>query len=372
MKRSAIAVLAALWLSGCSVLSIKTPETPLSARDQEARLLTRDYAVHFSTTITHLLDQAPHGDSDPAVRSGALRLKLGVATEITRASMGLSPEASLLDAWAFALQLREFLSTGAGANLLGKAQPDVRASAAQLADEADAMAGKVLGTDYPRYHAFVLDYAAHNPLGNADCVRTSVLAAWIVEQGDSGPLRAEGTVAQAVGDVSDRIRIYSEQIPAMSLWQAELALERSGFDEASYRNTLRNVDAQLERISTLADTSPQIAHQAMAELRESLRASSDRLDSSWLQTLRTLRAERIALAANIASERESLTSAFDVQRERLSEDAAKIAANAVETSWIELRKLVREALLLLSLLTVLVLGLPFAAGYLVGRRRSGS
>ena len=191
MKRSAIAVLAALWLSGCSVLSIKTPETPLSARDQEARLLTRDYAVHFSTTITHLLDQAPHGDSDPAVRSGALRLKLGVATEITRASMGLSPEASLLDAWAFALQLREFLSTGAGANLLGKAQPDVRASAAQLADEADAMAGKVLGTDYPRYHAFVLDYAAHNPLGNADCVRTSVLAAWIVEQGDSGPLRAE-------------------------------------------------------------------------------------------------------------------------------------------------------------------------------------
>jgi hypothetical protein len=257
-------------------------------------------------------------------------------------------------------------------NLLGKAQPDVRASAAQLADEADAMARKVLGTDYPRYHAFVLDYAAHNPLGNADCVRTSVLAAWIVEQGDSGPLRAEGTVAQAVGDVSDRIRIYSEQLPAMSLWQAELALERSGFDEASYRNTLRNVDAQLERISTLADTSPQIAHEAMAELRESLRASSDRLDSSWLQTLRTLRAERIALAANIATERESLTSAFDVQRGRLSEDAAKIAANAVETSWIELRKLVREALRLLSLLTVLVLGLPFAAGYLVGRRRSGS
>jgi hypothetical protein len=369
MKYTATAILAALLLSGCSMFSIKNPERPLSARDQQARLLTRDYAVHYSSTITHLLDEAPRTDTDPAVRSGALRLKLGAATEITRASMGLSPLASLLDAWAFSFQLRDFLSTGAGANLLGKAQPEVRANAELLADEADAMAKQILSTDYPRYRAFVLDYAVRYPLESADCVRTSVLAAWIVEQGDSGPLSAEGTVAQAVGDVSDRIRIYSEQIPAMSLWQAELALDRTGFDEATYRNTLRNLDAQLARISTLADTSPELVHEAIAGLRESLRASSDRLDSSWLQTLRTLRAERIALAANIASERESLTSAFDLQRSRLSEDAAKITASAVETSWIELRKLVREALLLACLLTVLLLGLPFAAGYLVGRRR---
>jgi hypothetical protein len=370
MKRTATAILAALVLSGCSAVSIKYPETPLSAREQQARLLTRDYAVHYSSTITHLLDEAPRTDSDPVVRSGALRLKLGAATEITRASMGLSPVASLLDAWAFAFQLRDFLSNGAGSNLLGKAQPEVRASTEQLADQADAIAKQVLGTDYPRYRAFVVDYAARYPLVSPDCVRTSVLAAWIVEQGDTGPLRAEGTVAQALGDVSDRVRIYSEQIPAMSLWQAELALDRTGFDEASYHNALRNLDTQLERISTLADTSPELAHEAIAELRESLRASSDRLDSSWLQTLRTLRAERIALAANIATERESLTSAFDVQRSRLTDDAGKIAASAVETSWAELRKLVREILLLLGLLTVLVLGLPFAAGYLVGRGRS--
>jgi hypothetical protein len=372
MKRTATAVLTALLLSGCSVLSIKSPEKPLSARDQQARLLTRDYAVHYSSTITHLLDEAPRTDTDPAVRSGALRLKLGAATEVTRASMGLSPLASLLDVWAFSLQLREFLATGAGASLLGRAQPEVRASATQLAEQADAMAKQVLGADYPHYHAFVLEYATRYPLQSADCVRTSLLAAWSIEQGDTGPLRDEGTVAQAVGDVSDRIRIYSEQIPAMSLWQAELALDRTGFDEATYRNTLRNLDAQMARISTLADTSPELAHEAIAGLRESLLASSDRLDSSWLQTLRTLRAERIALAANIASERESLTSAFDLQRSRFSEDAAKITASAVETSWIELRKLVREALLLACLLTVLLLGLPFAAGYLVGRRRRSS
>ncbi|HEV7985972.1 MAG TPA: hypothetical protein VGP20_07390 [Steroidobacteraceae bacterium] len=358
-------------LTGCSLLTIKSPETPLTAREQEARLLTRDYAAHFATTISHLIDDAPGSDADPAIRSQALRLKLGAVTEITRASTGLSPMASLLDTWAFSLQLRDFLTTGAGADPLGNAEPDVRLGASRLAAEADALAQKVLDSDYPRYHTFVLAYAQHYPLANADLVRASVLSTWMAEEQDKSPLRAAGTVAQALGDVSDRVRIYSERVPAMSLWQAELALDRAGFDNASYRTALRNMDAQLERISKLADTAPELAHEAIAELRGSLRASSDRLDASWLQMLRTLRVEREALAANIANERASLTDAFDTERARISADAAKITAQTVDTSWRELRKLIRETLLLTILLALVMLGLPFAAGYLVGRRRGG-
>jgi hypothetical protein len=86
--------------------------------------------------------------------------------------------------------------------------------------------------------------------------------------------------------------------------------------------------------------------------------------------LRTIRVEREALAANIAAERESVTAAFDTERARMSADAAQIAAHAVDASWRELRKLVREALLLTILLTLVMLGLPFTAGYLLGRRRA--
>jgi len=48
-------MLAGFVLTGCSLLTIKSPEIPLTAREQEARLLTRDYAAHFAATITHLL-----------------------------------------------------------------------------------------------------------------------------------------------------------------------------------------------------------------------------------------------------------------------------------------------------------------------------
>jgi hypothetical protein len=131
-----------LALAGCSLLTIKSPEIPLTPREQEARLLTRDYAAHFITTVSQLIDDAAHGSNDAALRSQALRLKLAAVTEITRASTGLSPVASLLDTWAFSLQFRNFLVTGAGADLLGSGQSGVRLGATLLAAEADAMARK--------------------------------------------------------------------------------------------------------------------------------------------------------------------------------------------------------------------------------------
>jgi len=359
-----------LWgLAGCSLLSIKTPEKPLTPREQEARLLTRDYAEHYNGVMIRLIDDAAARNTDPALRSQALRLKLGVVTASTRAATGLSPMGSLLDTWAFALQLRNYLDSSSGAGLLGNAEPDVRAGADALANEADAMARKVTGEDYARYEAFVKRYVFRYPLEGPDCERISVLSIWSAEGGDTAPLRSVGTVAQALGDVSDRMRIYGQEIPAVSLWQAERALDRAGVDANSYRATFRSIDAQLAKISTLAETSPALAHEAIAELRRSLNESSDRLDNAWTQMLQTLRVERAALAANIASERESLTAAADVERTRISADAAAIAERAVDKSWSELRSLVREALVLLIVLAIIVIGLPFAAGYLVGRRR---
>lgn len=356
-----------LLLTGCSLLTIKSPEIPLTPRDQEARFLTRDYAAHFANVVARAIDDASK-DAPADVSAQALRLKLASVSEITRASTGLSAIGSLLDTWAFALQLKDFLVTGAGDELLGAAQPEVRGQVVQLAREADDVARTVLAQDYSHYRDFVTGYVERNPLGRVDFVRPSILSDWVADPRDRNPLRSAGTVAQALGDVSDRVRIYGERLPNITLWQAEVALDRAGIDAATYRNALHDVDAKLERISTLAETSPKLAHEAIGELREGLRNSSQRLDQSWMQTLRTLSTERAALADNIASERASLVTAFDLQRIQLSADADRIVARSVETSWQQARKLVREALMLLIVLAVLVLGLPFGAGYLVGRR----
>ena len=354
-------------LTGCSLLSIKTPEVPLSPREQEARSLTREYAAHFADVVVRTIDDASDTGA-PGSNARAVRLKLAAVGEITRTSTGLSPIGSLLDTWAFALQFRDFLDAAGDDEFVESRRPAIRRAAAQLAEASDELGRKVLAQDYPRYQKFVAAYAARNPLGRVDFVRPSVLSEWVAEQHDRAPLRVTGTVAQALGDVSDRLRIYGERLPDLTLWQAQAALDRAGFDDAEYRNALHNLDAQLGRISKLAETSPELAHQAIAQLRDGLRDSTERLDQSWLQTLRTLTAERAALAENLASEREHLIAAFDLQRIQLSADADRIVARSIDTSWQQFRKLVREALLLVILLLLVLLGLPFGAGYLVGRR----
>ena len=356
-------------LSGCSLLTIKSPEIPLTPREQEARLLTRDYAANFANRLTHLMDEARDKESDPAIKVQILRVELGAVTEVTRASTGLSPIGSLLDTWALSIQLRNFLTDGKGADLMGESQVEVRLASSRLAEEAEELARKIAGDDFGRYRTLVMNYVERYPLTSPDLERPSVLSAWINDAHEKQPLREVGTVAQALGDVADRVRIYSERLPSMGLWKTELALDRAGFDDASYRNTLHNIDAQLERISKLAETSPQLAHEAIEELRNSLRDSSDRLDVSWMKLIRTLSAEREALATNIATERQGVTAAFDSQRALISADVAQMTARIVDTSWREIHRLVREALLLAILFAMVLLGLPFVAGYLVGRRR---
>lgn len=80
----ALAVLA-VGLAGCSLVSLKSPEKPLSARDLNARILTHEYAAHFMADIAHAADAIAEASSDPAVRLNALRWKIAaVSHEIIR------------------------------------------------------------------------------------------------------------------------------------------------------------------------------------------------------------------------------------------------------------------------------------------------
>jgi len=73
---------------------------------------------------------------------------------------------------------------------------------------------------------------------------------------------------------------------------------------------------------------------------------------------------------DIQAEREALTKAVDEQRKALTADAARISDQLVRTGGEEVRHFTRQVELFFILLALVVLGLPFAAGYLVGRARS--
>jgi hypothetical protein len=76
---------------------------------------------------------------------------------------------------------------------------------------------------------------------------------------------------------------------------------------------------------------------------------------------------RVALDATIARERDALYAAISAERAALAADATRIGKELGPLLMDKLGEVVNEALLLLCLLVLMLIGLPFLSGFIVGR-----
>ena len=362
-----------LCVAGCSLISVRSPERPLSNRDLNARILTREFSYHFIAVVAQCADDIAAHDSDPEVLANALRWKIGAAAESQRAATRLAPMMALLDTWALASQMHQFLSPGQpGGALLGSRQEVALTAASELEAGAEDLARRLIAArEFAQYQQFVANYTREHPLRDLQFVRASVVQLWSQKSGaDSRLVDSVGTIAEAMEDVSDRTRLASESLTLQTIWRTELALREAGYSRSDIRAALSQLDERLAKLSAAADSAPQRVHEAVADVRESVIDLLQRVDASAASILEALHSERAALAADVRGEREAVVLAADAERTALARDAARIADQVVKSSGEQARKLAREVLLLLIVLAIVLLGLPFAAGYLVGRARA--
>jgi hypothetical protein len=367
------AVLLLSGLTGCSLISFKSPERPLAARDMNARILTRELTTHFLDGNGRNTDSILATESDPVVINNTLRWEVGVIVTSRHAETQLAPLMSLLDTWALALQLQGFVAQGgAGGKLFGTHQAAVRALTDDYADGVHALARSLLTPrEFADYQSFIDDYVRAHPLQDLKFARASVIEEWARAKGAESSLLDEvGTIPQALADTSQRLQIYADTVPLQTMRRTQLALRETGYTPEEVRAAMARLDARLERLTAVAESTPELVRGAEEEVRRSLREVLNRLDASASATASAFRTERAALFVDIQAEREALTAAVDVQRRALAADAARIGQQLVRTSADEVRHFTREAVLLLIALALVLLGLPFAAGYLVGRARS--
>jgi hypothetical protein len=359
-------------LSGCSLISLKSPERPLSTRDLNARIAARQFSVELTTAVEQCADEIARKESDPVVLRNVLRWKIAITAGSLRAASQLAPSMAVLDTWALTAAQREFLSQqGAGGALFGRYQQAALMLANDFDADAERMAREVIDPrDFPRYQAFVADYVHAHPIKTLEFVRPSVVDLWIQQRGAEVRLvDSLGTIPEALADTSDRVEMVSAALPSQVMWQTELALQDSGLSREEIHTLWQKLDERSASLLTTANRAPQLVHDAVAETRGAVLDVLNRLDASSAATIGALRNERIALSATLSSERELLLEAVDTQRKAIALDAAGIASRVVNETGQQARYLAREALLLLIVLTIVVLGLPFAAGYLVGRAR---
>jgi hypothetical protein len=131
------AATALVTLAGCSLISLKTPERPLSARDLNARLLTRELSAQFIAAVEHDVDGITAAEEDPVVVDNALRWEIAAIAASRRAATRIAPVMSLLYTWALALQLQAFVAAGGtGGTLFATHQDGVRELSDAFAHEA--------------------------------------------------------------------------------------------------------------------------------------------------------------------------------------------------------------------------------------------
>jgi hypothetical protein len=370
----ALCAVALLGPVGCSLVSFKSPEKPLPPRDLNARILTRELAAQFRVAAERCAADIAASEQDPQVLDNTLRWEIAAIAESRRASTQMAPMLSLLDTWALALQMKAFVGPGgAGGALFGRHQEAVREVSDNFADGADALARALSKPDeYSEYQKFVASYADAHPFKDLNFERASVVVAWSHEKGsDTRLLDTLGTVPQALTDSAQRMQIYGETLPPEVMRETELTLREAGYSKGDVQSSLRQLDERLARLGEVAQSAPEVVRGAVADVRESVREVLDRLDASSRATAAELGTQRAALFEDIRSERAAIVAAVDTQRQALAADAAKVAELVVKRSGEQARLLAGEAVALLLVLIVVLLGLPFAAGYFVGRARHG-
>ena len=357
----------ALGLAGCSLVTLKSPEKPLSARDLNARILTHEFAARLIFAVEQTADEIAAGTVDTHIQLNTLRWKIAVASASDRAASQMAPMLGLLDTWALATQMRDFLDSGPGNTLFGSQQPRAVKVATDLAHEAEDMA-RSLGPSQEFQHElrFVHDYAIAHPIESLDFARASIVELWAKETGTQTKLvDTLGTVPEAMAQTSDMMRMYGNTIPSQMLWRAQLAAQNSGFSSKDVQTALQRLDERLARLSAMADATPDLVNGVVRDVRK-------QVDTSWVELLETVRNERVAFAAVVSQEREATLKDVDAERQALAADVTRISSQAISDAGTQIRRLVREALSLVIVLAIVILGLPFTAGYLLGRARRGA
>jgi hypothetical protein len=359
-------------VAGCSLISLKTPEKPLSTQDLNTRILTREQTSQFRTEVERCATNIVNTEHDQAVLENALRWEIAALTASRGAETQLAPKMSLLDTWALAVQMEAFVAEGApGGALFGTHQATVRQISDAYADGTEALAKRMLSAaDFNEYQSFVTAYARDYPLHDLSFDRPSVVQLWSrAKGGDTKLVDSMGTIPEAMEDTAQRLQIYGDTAPVQAVRATQLALLRAGYSRQEMQATIKQLDERLDRLMAVAESAPELVQGAEDEFRQSLHEVLNRLDAESNTMAATLHRERTELFAELQDERVAVVAAVDEQRKALAQDATRITDQVVRNSGAELRRLAAEAVLLLIGLAIVLLGLPFAAGYLVGRAR---
>ncbi len=356
----------------------------MPARDFNLRLQTREFASAFSTKVSSAADAVGARSKDPLIRSNTIRWKLSATSAVQQSSLRTDPMLALVDTWVLCQQIKEFFAGAGGEQSLGPDKQFALQTATELEEDIASIARTLLPAgDFDRVATFVDEHSPKHPLHSLAFERDSVAMAWLKQEDGAVP-KSVGNMSEAITDLSDRVSTLSQQIPIEVRWRIDLERQELEPFAADLKRFSAGAEAAFQSFPMLAENAKLLADNAKQmtkaanDLTLTLAPEIGKFDQQWQATLLTLKTEREAVMEVVRTERIAVVGALEKQRESLTKDFAReraeiaiaadrMAQNAIAQAGQQVRDLVRSVLLYAALLALIVLGLPFLSGYLVGR-----
>ncbi|ELB2041993.1 chemotaxis protein [Vibrio parahaemolyticus] len=372
-----ISSLMVLWLvttlSGCSLLEVKidSQTVPLTKQELNMRILTREYALQFFAQVEQAADvlQEQYDPNDKVNQSYVLLWKINAEEGLQAAAYQVSPMAALIDTWVFTHQMNQFYATGAGRDIF--ATDEAKQVSAHLATEVDQLAQSLLKKEvYDKTKLFVADFVKQYPFADLSMIRTPAYRAWLEANqiSEEDAVTTLGTMPEALGDVSDRLSLVSEQTPKIMTWKAQLLALNSSASIEKVNAALNSLQVTADSMRDFIDNNPEYMRYLAEQMAVELQPLVDDIDQKTEVRLSQLGEERQALEEMVARERQEIALIITHEREKFAQDMDRVSQEVVNLAMTKLIELVKSTIVYFILFIAAIFFAPLGLGYVLGKR----
>lgn len=306
-------VLATALITACSTGAPKQTELMKDfgveeVTTRELEVIVYGFAVHCAGSVELAAQEIQEGTDSAEIQQNAILWKMNAVPVIYRSAFNPDPLGSLSSVWAFCIQMRQFLTTGAGSDLFGKWQQVAVEASTELEADAEQLEESFLAeSDFALFRDGMEKYASNHPIENLLFVRRGDSAKFLKSTAGSsaGGLAAAASMSEEIQSLSNRMSILTVSVPKQVQWHTELMLAQAPELVAEQRDSVMAImqEESQNMLTPLMEFLSTERQQITADMERERSAVLSAIASERIAVLQTLVEERNIILKTIADER---------------------------------------------------------------------
>ncbi|BFP42214.1 hypothetical protein FGF1_30590 [Flavobacteriaceae bacterium GF1] len=361
-------------MASCSLVKIESEQKPLGVRELNTRLLTQNFARGAMDRVEMAADSITKLANDhETIPINTLHWKIQTSEELGKISFQTEPKIALMDTWAYFLEVKNSLESPQLDGVFGEYKIIALEAVDQNIEDIQRIAASVLPkSEYRTIKDFVEEYANNTPLllqkeFKHKSIRESYLEFKRIP--DSIAVQTVGTLSEVVADATNRFGYYSEASGKRLNWKTEMILRQRGIDSMDIEAKIAEIDRQFDRLIQVAENSPETIENAIKEFRNNIGPLFRNLNYEIGSAMQSLSSDVQSVNSMLQRERVALDSIIKRERSALTTKADTLVETGIENAFEGLGKTLRSLIIYFIVLFIVVLGLPFYLGYVIGKRK---